>query len=130
MPSRAASIPSANKNRSNLSNNPFRLPGIDQQSTNGRRFKDLVEDIASDLGGVGALGPAQIVLVRQAALDVMRSETLHAAALRGETVDPEELTRAGNSATRTLNRLGVKHRPRDTSPSLAEYLAANHGEAP
>lgn len=49
--------------------------------------------------------------------------------MRGELVDVEQLTRLANAATRILSRLGLKREQRDATPSLAEYLAANDGEA-
>jgi hypothetical protein len=93
------------------------------RSLSGRRFRDLVSDLAGELGGVERLGVAELALVRQAAMDVLRAETMQGASMRGEAVDHEELTRASNSATRALTRLHIKRQPRDTTPTLAEYLA-------
>src|SRR5277367_352876 len=114
--------------RSGLTNDPFRLPGVDMGTRQGRRFRDLVTDLASELGGVERLGVIDLALVRQASMDIMRQETMQGALMRGEPIDHEELTRAGNSARSALTKLGIKRAARDASPSLAEYLAANHSE--
>jgi hypothetical protein len=105
------------------------MPGVDMRSPSGRRFRDLVAGFAEELGGVEALGHAELALVRQAAMEVLRIELLQGALMRGKRVDHAELTRAGNCVSRVLGQLGVKRQAHDTTPSLAEYLAANHSEA-
>jgi hypothetical protein len=52
--------------RSKLSNGKI-LPLNDGRSATARRFKDLVEDIASDLGGKAHLSEGQRQLIRRAA---------------------------------------------------------------
>jgi hypothetical protein len=108
-----------------LTNDPFRLPGVDMGTRQGRRFRDLVSDLAVELGGVERLGVIDLALVRQAAMDIMRSETMQGALMRGEAIDHEELTRAGNSARSALTKLGIKRQPRDAPPTIAE-IAARH----
>jgi hypothetical protein len=105
-------VPCSSKLRSAVSNDPFRLPGVDMRSLPGPRFRDLAADFAGELGGVDSPGRAKCALVRQAAMDMLRAETMQGAALHGEGVDHEELTRAGNSAIRTLTRLGIKRAAR------------------
>jgi hypothetical protein len=128
LPEIAASAPRSPLLRSGLTNDPFRLPGVDMGTRQGRRFRDLVSDLAAELGGVDRLGVIDLALVRQAAMDIIRTETMQGALMRGEAIDHEELTRAGNSARSALTKLGIKRRQRDPTPTLAEYLAANHSE--
>jgi hypothetical protein len=74
----------------------------------GRRFRDLVSDLAAELGGVERLGVIDLALIRSAAMDIMRQEDMSGALMRGEAIDHEELTRAGNSARSALTKLGIK----------------------
>lgn len=128
MPEVAESATRSTKLRSGLTNDPFRLPGVDMGSRQGRRFRDLVSDLAAELGGVERLGVIDLALIRQAAMDIIRTETMQGAAMRGDSIDHEEMTRAGNSARSALSKLRSKRQPRDPTPTLAEYLAANHSE--
>jgi hypothetical protein len=127
LPETAANVPRPIKLRSAVTNDPYRLPGVSMRGLLGRRFRDLVSDIAAELGGVDRLGVIDLALVRSAAMDLMRQEEMSAALMRGELVAHEELTRASNSARSALTKLRNKRQPRDTTPTLAEYLAANHG---
>jgi hypothetical protein len=120
-----ASVPHPSKLRSAITNDPFRLPGVSMRGLLGRRFRDLVSDLAAELGGVDRLGVIDLALVRQAAMAIMRQEQMSGALMRGETVDDEELTRTSNSARSALTKLGVKRQPRDTTPTIAE-IAARH----
>jgi hypothetical protein len=128
LPETAAIVPRSSKLRSAASNSPFRMPGVDIGTRAGRHFRDLVSDLAAELGGVDRLSVIDLALVRSAAMDIMRQEEMSGALMRGEAIDHEELTRAGNSARSALTKLGIKRAARDATPSLAEYLAANHGE--
>jgi hypothetical protein len=98
-------------------------------SRQGRRFRDLVSDLAAELGGVERLGTIDLALVRQAAMDIIRTETMQGALMRGEAIDHEELTRAGNSARSALTKLGNKRQPLDTGPTLADIIAEHEGAA-
>jgi hypothetical protein len=116
LPETAVSAPQSTKLRSGLTNDPFRLPGVDMGTRQGRRFRDLVSDLAAELGGVDRLGVIDLALVRQAAMDIMRQEQMSGALMRGEAIDHEELTRAGNSARSALTKLGIKRAARDVHP--------------
>lgn len=54
---------------------------------------------------------------------------MQAPIVKGEDVDLEGLTRLGNCVSRVLGQLSVKRERRDTTPGLAEYIAANHSDA-
>jgi hypothetical protein len=60
------------------------LPMTDGRSAVARRFRDLVEDIASDLGGRENLSEGKRQLVRRAAMLSAESERMEALAARGE----------------------------------------------
>ena len=127
-PQTAATVPRPSKLRSAQTNDPFRLPGVSlRHGILGRRFRDLVGDIADELGGIDRLGTIDIALVRQAAMDIIRTETMQAALMRDEAVDHEELTRASNSARSALTKLGIK-RGRNAAakgPTVLDYIRAS-----
>jgi hypothetical protein len=54
--------------RSRVGNGAKLLPLTDGRSATARRFKDLVEDIAADLGGKALLSEGQRQLIRRAAI--------------------------------------------------------------
>jgi hypothetical protein len=54
--------------RSKLGNGSKLLPMTDGRSATARRFRDLIEDISADLGGVAMLSEGQRQLVRRAAM--------------------------------------------------------------
>lgn len=110
--------------RSHLTNSLHALPGVDGRSVDARRYRDLAQAFADELGGSAAFGEAAQALVRQAAGLVLQAEKLQGAAVRGEVVDLEQMTRLSNAATRALTKLGVKRTARDSTPTLHEYLAA------
>ena len=47
-------------------NNPLRMPGVKSHSADGRRFRDLMRAYSESLGGLDAIGAADIALVREA----------------------------------------------------------------
>jgi len=115
--------------RSRVTNGSKMVAGLDGRSAEARRYRDLAMSFTDDLGGAGKLTEAQRTLIAQAATLQVQAERVQAAVLKGELVDVEQLTRLANASMRILSRLGIKRERRDTTPSLAEYLAANHSEA-
>jgi hypothetical protein len=110
--------------RAAVSNGSHLLPGIDGRSASARRYRDLVTDLAGDLGGETALTSAELALVRQAAATTMRAEQLQAAIVRGESVASDELVRLSNASARILVALRGKRQARAKGQRLKEYLAA------
>jgi hypothetical protein len=122
-PASSAKKPEA---RSRVTNGKELLANIDGRSTEARRFRDLCSSFADDLGGVAGLTEAQRALVKQAAALVVQSETMAGAAIRGEPVSDEQMTRIANTLGRTVDRLeklGLKRRV-TARLSVPEYLAA------
>jgi len=109
--------------RSRVANGSELLPGIDGRSAWARRYRDLIDALASDLGGT--LTEAERQQVRTAAGAQLHVEQLTAAMVRGESVSSEDYTRASNGATRALAAL--KRAAKSTKPkgqsALADYLA-------
>jgi hypothetical protein len=112
------------KLRSKMSNGRL-LPMTDGRSATARRFKDLVEDIAADLGGKAMLSEGQRQLIRRAAMLSAECERQEALAARGEAEFNCELygtmcDRLG----RLFGRLGLERVSRDCTPRLEDYLQA------
>src|ERR1700724_2406238 len=111
--------------RRKMSNGSKLLPMTDGRSATARRFKDLVEDIAADLGGKAMLSEGQRQLIRRAAMLSAECERQEALSARGEAEFNCELygtmcDRLG----RLFGRLGLERKPRDVTPTLSDYLQA------
>jgi hypothetical protein len=117
--------------RSKLSNGKKLLPLTDGRSATARRFKDLVEDIAADLGGKDRLSEGQRQLIRRAAMLSAESERMEALAARGEAeFDIDLYGMLCDRLGRLFGRLGLERKSKDVTPSLQSYLQAKatHGE--
>src|ERR1700675_4342636 len=98
----------------------FCVDGVDGRSQTARRFRDLVEAIGNDLGGVDHLSEGQKQLIRRAAtLSKMEADAVRNLAFAGEAYGVL-CDRLG----RCLQRLGLERKPRDVTPTLQSYLAA------
>jgi hypothetical protein len=110
-------------NRSRVTNRPSSVEGVDGRTAAGRRFRDLCRALADDLGGEASLTQAEILTVRNAASITVAAEAMQGRILRGEPVDPDEMTRLANASARLLGALRTKRTARKpNAPSLAEYL--------
>lgn len=113
--------------RSRVGNGAKLLPATDGRSMTARRFKDLVEDIAADLGGKALLSEGQRQLIRRAAMLSAECERQEALAARGEAEFNCQLygtmcDRLG----RLFGRLGLERIARpvsDGSQALADYFS-------
>jgi hypothetical protein len=90
-----------------------------------RRFRDLVAEITSDLGGADLLSEAQRQLIRRCAMLSVECEKMESAGVAGATIDLESYGQLTDRLGRAFQRLGLRRVPRDVTPTLAEYLAAN-----
>ncbi len=105
-----------------MANGSTVLSQIDGRSAEARRFRDIVINLASDLGGLAELSEHDAALVRHAAALTMQSEVMQRAAVRGEAVDTEQLVRITNALTRTLSAVNARRKPK-RAPGLADILA-------
>ncbi|PNE10336.1 MAG: hypothetical protein CR217_14920 [Beijerinckiaceae bacterium] len=72
------------KGRSRVTNGSKLLPLSDCRSATARRFRDLYEDIAADLGGLNQLSEGEKQLIRRAALLSAELERQEAMAARND----------------------------------------------
>jgi hypothetical protein len=102
----------------------------DGRSATARRFKDLVEDIAADLGGKDHLSEGQRQLIRRAAMLSAESERMEALAARGEAeFDIDLYGMICDRLGRLFGRLGLERKSKDVTPDLRSYLAGKDRSA-
>lgn len=97
----------------------------DGRSATARRFKDLVYDIAADLGGVAHLSTAEMQLIRRASMLSAECERQEAMAVREDVeFDCDGYVVMTNALRRVLETVGLRRRSKDVTPSLQSYLQA------
>jgi hypothetical protein len=88
-----------------------------------RRFRDVLAEIISDLGGAGAgLSEGQRQLARRAATISIACERMEGETAAGAEIDLEEYGRLTDRLGRCFHRLGLKRQPRDVGQSLGDIL--------
>ena len=93
-----------------------------------RRFRDLVGEITSDLGGAGHLSEGQRQLVRRCATLSLECEKMDAAALLGEQIDLDVYGTLTDRLGRAFQRLGLRRVAREIVPDIKNYIE-QHGDA-
>jgi hypothetical protein len=117
--SKAVARPTA---RSRVSNGKdLFLDGVDGRSTLARRYRDILAQFVSDLGGDPS--EAQSIIARRATTLACWCEQQEAKAAAGESLNIAEFATATNTLRRLLNDLGLERRMRDITPSIDSYLA-------
>src|SRR5215831_15967013 len=91
-----------------------------------RRFRDVLTEIVSDLGGPDLLSEGQRQLARRIATISIACERMEGEAAAGEPINLELYGRLTDRLGRALQRLGLERKPRDVTPTLADYLAQNY----
>ena len=110
--------------RSRVTNGRELLPNVDGRSRSARRYRDIVSALVAERGGEAALSESEKALVRSAASLTVQSEAMAAAMVRGEPIDPEQMTRVNNALTRTLSALNKRKPAKAAAPDLASHLAS------
>jgi len=108
--------------RSAIANGSRLLEGLDGRSAAARRYRDVQDDIARDLGGFDRLTETQRHLIRSASGLVLLREALDVKVLNGENVSAAEYCRISNSLRRVLATIGFTRSQRDVTPSLRQYI--------
>jgi hypothetical protein len=94
--------------RSRVGNGKVLLPMTDGRSLTARRFQDLFEDIAGDLGGLDLLSEGQKQMIRRAATLSAESERLEAEWANGRPFDLTLYSTTANCLRRIFESLGLK----------------------
>jgi len=93
-----------------------------------RRFRDVLAEITSDLGGADLLSEGQRQLARRCATIAIACEKIEGEAAAGAEIDLETYGKLTDRLGRALQRLGLKRQPRDVTPTLAEVIAMDEAE--
>jgi hypothetical protein len=125
--SRPATAKAPSPQRSAVTNGTRVLVGVNGNSAKARRYRDLVQTLSAELGD--ELSETERLAVRNAATLQFHSEELTAALVRGEAVDPEEITRAINGASRALAALQRGRAARRAKPATSPLRAYLAGKA-
>jgi hypothetical protein len=119
-------VPKKNRQKSRITNGSALLPGIDGRSPWVRRCKDVIAAHLSDLGGEVNTSAAERNLVRRCAVLTVELELLEAKFASVGEASPDDLDlyqRTAGNLRRLFEAVGLQRRPRDVTPSLAEYIA-------
>jgi hypothetical protein len=116
------------KQRSRLSNGTKLLPNLDGRTAMARRFKDITSAVLTDQGGADQCSESRLQLVRRFAAAAVLAEQMEARLANGEQIDIAQHGLLCSTLVRIAQRIGINRVARDVSPTLAEYLAANHSE--
>ena len=96
------------------------IPGVgvvDGRTREAITYRNMVEDISTDMGGADNLSRAQLEHARRAAGLGVLAASLEAKIINGESdVDVERLVSIANAQSRILARLGLDRRTRDVTP--------------
>jgi hypothetical protein len=106
--------------RSRVGNGSAVLAGVDGRSAAMRRYKEILGQLVSDLGGDPS--EAQTQIARRAATLAVWAEQEEAALANGGQLDIAAFTTAANTLRRLLSDLGLERRMRDVVPTLDQYL--------
>lgn len=119
---RAATDNRSPRVRSRVSNGKsLFLDTVDGRSALARRYRDILAQLVSDLGGDPS--EAQSLIARRAATLAVWCEQAEAQLAGGDSLNIGEFTTAVNTMRRLLNDLGLERRMRDITPSIAAYLS-------
>lgn len=119
------------KQRSKMANGTAILLGArDERSVFVRRMKEIIADHISDLGGLDAVSVAERSIVRRVATLTIQLEKLETRFAEDPTVGERTLdlyNRTSANLGRLLDRLGLKRKTRDITPTLDAYIAERGG---
>ena len=92
-----------------------------------RRWRDLIEEHAADLGGAETLSVAQRSLIRRAATLEVELEAVEGRLSEGKSADLAAFAAVTGHLRRVLETLGIARRPRDVTPPLSYFLRGDDG---
>jgi hypothetical protein len=112
--------------RSKVSNGAVFLEHVDGRSNLARRYRDIFNQIISDIGGDPS--EAQSLIAKRATTLGVWCELAEAGMARGESLNIAEFTAASNCLRRLLFDLGLERKPRDIS-NFGDLLRADRAIA-
>lgn len=112
------------RNCSRVSNGKdlFRPEVTDLRSATYRRYRDLVEMLLVDAGGVDLCSESRKQLIRRFAACCVLAEKAEARLVADEEISVERHALLCSTLTRLASKLGINRVARDVTPTLDEYL--------
>ena len=89
-----------------------------------RRFRDVLAEIVSDLGGPDRLSEGQRQLARRCALLSVECEKIEGGAVEGKEIDLDTYGQLTDRMGRAFQRLGLRRVPRNVAPELDAYITS------
>lgn len=108
--------------RSRISNGKDLLAGVDQRSATYRRYRDLVDAILVDQGGIDQCSESRRQLIRRFSACSVLAEMAEAKLVAGEAINIEQHALLCSTLTRLVNRLGIDRIAKDISPTLSDFI--------
>lgn len=103
------------------------MPRVDMRTIHGRRFRNLVNAFAAELGN--QLTEADKGLIGQIAAMQIKIEGQQAAIVEGRDVDADQVIRLSSEHRRLLSALRTKSaRNKPAGPTIADYIARKVAE--
>jgi hypothetical protein len=117
------------KQRSKVSNGKTHFVEADGRGPWARRWRDVLGEIISDLGGLDILSEGQKQLARRCATIAIACERMEGEAALGNDINLDSYGTLTDRLGRALQRLGLKRQAKDITPDALEYAKA-YGESP
>jgi hypothetical protein len=114
------------KARSRVTNGKSLFVEFDGRGPWTRRFRDVLGQIVSDLGGADLLSEGQRQLARRCATISIACERMEGEAAAGHDIDLDQYGTLTDRLGRCFQRLGLKRQARDVGPSLGDLLRRDH----
>ncbi len=110
--------------RSRVTNgSTLHLGVVDGRTEAARRFRDVLAEIVSDLGGSDRLSEGQRQLARRAALMSVQCEAMEAEAVAGKEIDLETFGQLTDRLGRAFTRIGLKRVARTINNPLEDHFS-------
>ena len=88
-----------------------------------RRYRDILSELVSDMGGLDRMTEARLQLCRRFAAIAVEAEAMEAKLACGERIDLGEHALLSSTLCRLASRLGIERRQKQIMP-LSDYLSA------
>ena len=111
-------------NASRVTNGSTVLDGIDLRTPLGRRYRDIFHAILADQAGASECSESKQQLIRRFAAASCLAEQLESRLVNGEQIDITEHAALSSTLVRLAARIGIDRRPRDITPSVADYISS------
>ncbi len=115
--------------RSRVTNGSSLFTGdVDGRTAAAKRFRDVLAEIVSDLGGADLLSEGQRQLARRAAMMSVEAERMEAEAIATGAIDLDAYGTLADRLSRLFARIGLRRVPRAIGPlSIRDHLAQKAG---